>query len=131
MLGAVEEKLLKLKVSIDSGKTWKLVQIQSPVLPKAHTRFRYLFKWDGKETTILSRAIDETGYTQPDRKTLIRARGAGSIPYHSNPITGWRLKSGGDVVYRVEDWDKTFIEIMLIKKPNKIRSYEITSEKTI
>ena len=25
--------------------------------------------------------------------------------------------------------DKTFIEIMLIKKPNKIRSYEITSER--
>ena len=97
-------KIAKTEVSIDSGKTWKLAQLQSPVLPKAHTRFRYLFNWDGKETTILSRAIDETGYTQPDRKTLIQARGAGSIPYHSNPITGWRLKSGGDVVYRVEDW---------------------------
>jgi sulfane dehydrogenase subunit SoxC len=97
-------KIAKTEVSIDSGKTWHAANLQEPILSKAHTRFRYLFKWDGKETIILSRAIDETGYTQPDRPTLIKARGAGSIPYHSNPITGWRLRKGGDVVYRVEDW---------------------------
>ena len=52
----------------------------------------------------MSRAIDESGYVQPNRAEWIAARGPGSGPYHRNPITGWRLKAGGDVVYRVEDW---------------------------
>jgi len=97
-------KITKTEVSTDAGSTWVPANLQEPILPKAHTRFRHLFKWDGQETIILSRAVDETGYTQPDRKTLIQARGAGSIPYHNNPITGWRLRAGGDVVYRVQEW---------------------------
>jgi sulfane dehydrogenase subunit SoxC len=95
---------MKTEVSTDAGTTWVPANLQEPILPKAHTRFRHLFRWNGKETIILSRAVDETGYTQPDRKTLIKARGVGSIPYHNNPITGWRLRVGGDVVYRVEEW---------------------------
>ena len=55
-------------------------------------------------TVILSRAVDDTGYVQPTREALLRVRGAGAIPYHNNPITGWRLRAGGDVVYRVEEW---------------------------
>jgi len=97
-------RITKTEVSTDAGKTWVTANLQEPILPKAHTRFRHLFKWDGKETIILSRAVDETGYTQPDRKTLIKARGVGSIPYHNNPITGWRVRAGGDVVYRVQEW---------------------------
>lgn len=92
------------EVSTDNGKTWESAKLQEPILPKAHTRFRHLFNWNGKETVILSRAIDESGYIQPTRETLIKVRGAGSIPYHSNPITGWRLRAGGDVLYRVQEW---------------------------
>jgi sulfane dehydrogenase subunit SoxC len=92
------------EVSTNNGKTWESAKLQEPILSKAHTRFRHLFNWDGKETVILSRAIDESGYIQPTRETLIKVRGAGSIPYHSNPITGWRLRPGGDVVYRVQEW---------------------------
>jgi sulfane dehydrogenase subunit SoxC len=78
--------------------------LQEPVFSKAHARFRHLFNWDGKDTVIMSRAIDESGYVQPNRAEWIAARGPGSGPYHRNPITGWRLKAGGDVVYRVEEW---------------------------
>jgi sulfane dehydrogenase subunit SoxC len=74
------------------------------VLPKAQTRFRYLWKWDGKEAEILSRAVDETGYVQPTRAALIAARGPGSVPSHLNPITAWRVGRDGQVVYRAEDW---------------------------
>ena len=59
---------------------------------------------DGSETTVLSRAIDETGYVQPTQRELIDARGPGSGPYHLNPITGWRLRANGEVVFRTEKW---------------------------
>lgn len=97
-------RIERAEVSTDGGKTWTAATLQAPVLPKAHTRFRHLFEWDGRETVILSRAVDESGYVQPTREAFLERRGAGAIPYHVNPITGWRLKGGGDVVYRVEDW---------------------------
>ena len=97
-------RIARAEVSTDNGRTWQSATLQDPVLPKAHTRFRHLFQWDGKETVILSRAVDETGYVQPTREAFLAARGAGAIPYHVNPITGWTLKAGGEVRYRVEDW---------------------------
>ncbi|MDX1404886.1 MAG: sulfite dehydrogenase [Woeseiaceae bacterium] len=97
-------RISAVDVSTDDGRSWQRAVLQQPVLAKAHVRFRHLFEWTGKETVIMSRAIDESGYVQPSRAEWIAARGPGSGPYHRNPITGWRLKSGGDVVYRVEDW---------------------------
>jgi sulfane dehydrogenase subunit SoxC len=97
-------KISGVEVSTDDGRSWQAAVLQEPVLSKAHVRFRHLFNWHGKETVIMSRAIDESGYVQPSRAAWIEARGPGSGPYHRNPITGWRLKGGGDVVYRVEEW---------------------------
>lgn len=97
-------KISSVEISTNDGRSWQPAVLQEPVFSKAHVRFRYLFKWDGKETVIMSRAIDETGFVQPTRAAWIAARGPGSGPYHRNPITGWRLKAGGDVVYRVEEW---------------------------
>jgi sulfane dehydrogenase subunit SoxC len=51
------------EVSTNAGKTWQVANIQEPVLDKAHVRFRYLWKWNGEETEIMSRITDETGYT--------------------------------------------------------------------
>jgi sulfane dehydrogenase subunit SoxC len=97
-------RISRAEISVDEGKTWQAAELQAPVLPKAHTRFRYAWRWDGRETTIVSRAIDETGYVQPTQRELIEARGPGSGPYHMNPITGWRIRSGGAVVFRTEQW---------------------------
>ena len=96
--------IVRADVSFDEGRTWHEADLQPPVLSKAHTRFRYLWKWDGRETTVLSRATDDTGYVQPTQRELIDARGAGAGPYHLNPITGWRFTSDGRVVYRTEKW---------------------------
>jgi sulfane dehydrogenase subunit SoxC len=90
-------------VSTDGGKTWEPARLQAPLLPQAHVRFRHLWNWDGRETEILSRAVDETGYEQPTRAALIAARGAGTA-YHLNPITAWKVKRSGEVFYRAEDW---------------------------
>ncbi|HJP39110.1 MAG TPA: sulfite dehydrogenase [Gammaproteobacteria bacterium] len=87
-------------ISTDNGNIWQPAALQAPILPKAHTRFRYLWKWDGSPTQILSRALDETGYLQPTRKQLEAARGApqGPFAYHYNPITGWQIEADGTVL---------------------------------
>ena len=97
-------KIVRVEVSIDAGKSWSPASLEGLVLDKGHTRFRYLWRWNGAETEIMSRAVDETGYTQPTRTELIAARGVGAVPYHLNPITAWRVKRDGQVVYRPEAW---------------------------
>lgn len=97
-------RVTQVDVSFDEGVTWRAAELQTPVFSKAHTRFRYMWNWDGRETTILSRATDETGYAQPTQRALIDARGPGAGPYHLNPITGWRIRTNGTVVFRTERW---------------------------
>ena len=96
-------RIARTELSFDEGETWMGADLQEPILPKAHTRFRFMWRWDGRETTVLSRAIDETGYVQPTMRELIAARGVGT-DYHRNPITGWRIREDGAVRYRVEEW---------------------------
>jgi len=74
------------------------------VLDKVHTCFRHLWKWNGNETEIASRSIDDTGYTQPTLSALINARGKDMGGYHLNPITSWRVKRGGSVLLKPEKW---------------------------
>ncbi len=97
-------KIARVDVSTDGGKTWAVAKLQEPVLSKAHTRFRYLWNWQGGEAVIKSRAVDETGYVQPTKEAVIALRGISSVGYHTNPITGWRIKSDGAVVYAAEPW---------------------------
>jgi sulfane dehydrogenase subunit SoxC len=91
----------RVDVSTDRGKTWKEGVLQQPVLPKAHTRFRLLWHWDGQPTEILSRAVDETGYVQPEWPALQDVRGR-RTRYHQNPITGWTIGSDGRVRFGLE-----------------------------
>ncbi len=97
-------RIARAELSFDEGDTWVTAELQEPVLSKAHTRFRYLWRWDGAETTVMSRAVDETGYVQPSLREFIDARGPHSGPYHRNPITGVRIRTDGQVVYRTEAW---------------------------
>ena len=92
--------ITQVGISTDNGKSWTAAELQAPVLSKAHTRFRRLWKWDGKPTTLLSRARDETGYMQPTRLQLDTARGMprGPFAYHYNPVTGWRISRDGAVI---------------------------------
>jgi sulfane dehydrogenase subunit SoxC len=96
-------RVAKVELSFDEGRSWTETDLQDPVLPMAHTRFRFLWRWNGREATILSRATDETGYVQPTLRELIDARGVGTA-YHMNPITGWRVLPDGSVMFRTEAW---------------------------
>jgi sulfane dehydrogenase subunit SoxC len=97
-------KIARVDVSTDGGATWTAAKLQEPVLPKAHTRFRHLWNWTGGDAVIMSRASDETGYMQPTRETLIKSRGVSGVGYHINPVTGWRVRQDGTVIYNAEPW---------------------------
>ena len=86
----------RVEVSTDGGKTWGLASLQEPVLSMAHTRFRYPWRWDGREAILESRAVDETGYVQPTKQFLAERQGAG-LTYHYNGIQSWKISAEGSV----------------------------------
>ncbi len=85
-----------VEVSVDGGASWQPAEVQEPRLPKAFTRFRLPWRWEGGETTLLSRSIDETGYVQPAVEELIAARGESS-DYHNNCRKAWKIGPDGKV----------------------------------
>ncbi len=85
-----------VEVSTDGGRTWQQAQLQEPVLPHCHTRFRLGWRWNGEETILQSRCADETGYIQPTRAALVAARGVHSS-YHYNAIQSWKVDREGQV----------------------------------
>lgn len=96
-------RITQVDISVDGGSSWAPAILDEPVLSMAHTRFRSLWKWNGKPTEIRSRAIDETGYIQPTLTQLEVVRGSlslgpGTGAYHANPITGWRVAADGSVM---------------------------------
>ncbi len=91
-------RITRVDVSTDGGTTWEPAELQDPVLSKCTTRFRHLWNWDGRATTLMSRAVDETGYTQPSLQTLMNARGEGTS-YHYNSIRPWSVEPDGQVFF--------------------------------
>ena len=89
-------KITRVEVSTDDGKTWRNAQLQEPVLPKAFTRFRMPWKWEGGEVTVLSRSTDESGTVQPMLETLVKERGKNSA-YHNNVVKAWKIGADGSV----------------------------------
>lgn len=94
-------RITRVDISTDGGTHWAQAELQGPVLPQCHTRFRYLWNWDGKESLIMSRAVDETGYAQPTLAQLRAVRGIGTF-YHFNHIRAWRVRRDGSVVFGLE-----------------------------
>jgi sulfane dehydrogenase subunit SoxC len=100
-------RIAKVLVSADGGSTWAEAMLQNPVLPKAFTRFRAPWRWDGSPSVLLSRAWDEAGNVQPTRAELVARRGeARSVPsvlgfpsQHFNAMTSWRVGTNGEVTH--------------------------------
>ena len=94
-------KIDRVDVSTDGGRSWTVAELQGPVLSKAHTRFRMMWEWDGKPATLMSRAVDETGYVQPRQAEFRRVRGNGT-DFHFNAIRGWTVEADGRVFFGVD-----------------------------
>lgn len=86
----------RVEVSTDNGKAWADAELVGPVLPKALTRFRFPWRWDGKPTSLRSRCSDDTGYVQPTREQLLAVRGQFATD-HYNGIKVWYVKADGKV----------------------------------
>jgi sulfane dehydrogenase subunit SoxC len=95
-------RIARVDVSTDRGRTWVPAELQGPVLPLCPVRFRSLWDWDGQETVIMSRAVDETGYVQPTYRQLEAARGPRTF-YHENNIRPWKVARDGMVTYGLGD----------------------------
>ena len=95
-------RITRVEVSTDGGRSWADPVLQPPVLSKSTVRFRHLWNWDGRETVILSRATDETGYVQPTVHQLWDARGEGTA-YHQNHQRAWKIASDGAVTFGLGD----------------------------
>lgn len=93
-------RVKRVEISTDGGENWQLAELQGPIMPICHTRFRFPWRWDGSPVVLQSRCQDETGYVQPTIKELADVRGLhgkfGSI-YHLNGIQSWAVASDGSV----------------------------------
>ncbi len=83
-------------ISFDGGKNWVKANLKGLVLPKAWTRFSYIYKWDGKPILLSSRAYDDSGNVQPTISQEIAKMGVETI-YHRNAIVTWEVKANGEV----------------------------------
>jgi len=91
-------KIVRVDVSTDGGASWLVAELQEPVTALAHTRFRLPWRWDGKPAVLMSRAVDETGATQPTLAEFRAKRGAGT-DYHFNYIRAWVVEPDGQVFF--------------------------------
>jgi sulfane dehydrogenase subunit SoxC len=89
-------RITAVDVSTDGGRNWQRAGLDEPVLPKALTRFRLPWRWQGGPALLQSRAIDQAGYVQPTRDQLIAVRGTRGED-HFNAIHTWRVAESGEV----------------------------------
>lgn len=88
--------IARVEISTDGAKSWKVAQLNHPVLPKAQTRFQIDWVWDGKPTRIVSRSTDDKGNTQPDRSHFIAQNGTNALFHYSAQQT-WSIDEAGRV----------------------------------
>jgi sulfane dehydrogenase subunit SoxC len=87
-------RIRQVDVSADGGQSWAPAALQGPVLPKALTRFRIPWQWNGGPAVLQSRAVDESGMVQPTRAAFVAERGLRGV-YHFNAIASWRIDEKG------------------------------------
>jgi sulfane dehydrogenase subunit SoxC len=89
-------RIRRVDVSADGGRSWGEAALSDPVLPKAFTRFRMAWQWNGGPAVLQSRAIDEAGTVQPTRASFL-AEPAARSRYHNNSIQSWGVSAAGEV----------------------------------
>jgi sulfane dehydrogenase subunit SoxC len=88
-------RIRQVEVSADGGQSFAPAVLQDPVLPKALTRFRAAWQWNGGPAVLQSRATDDTGMVQPSRAQFVAERGLRGN-YHYNAVASWRIDQAGE-----------------------------------
>jgi len=89
-------KIRRVEVSVDGGKSWEDALLEGAIMDRCLTRFRHPWQWNGDSATLLSRATDSTGETQPTLESVVKARSTNAF-YHNNAIQPWLVASNGEV----------------------------------
>jgi sulfane dehydrogenase subunit SoxC len=94
-------RVRRVDVSVDGGKSYKEAQLQDPVLPMAHTRFRFAWDWNGEEAVLQSRCTDDKGEVQPTIAEAATVLGVTPDYFlqadHFNGIQPWRVNRDGSI----------------------------------
>jgi sulfane dehydrogenase subunit SoxC len=90
-------RIRQVEVSADGGQSFAPAVLQDPVLPKALTRFRAAWQWNGGPAVLQSRATDDTGMVQPSRAQFVADRGLRGN-YHYNAVASWRIDQAGEAI---------------------------------
>ncbi len=83
-------------ISFDGGKNWEEASLKGLVLEKSWTRFSYIYKYEGKDLLLSTRARDDAGHIQPSVKQERDTVGVEGV-YHRNGIHTWAVSAKGDV----------------------------------
>lgn len=59
-------KIARVQYSVDGGKTWAAAQLREPNLSRAGARWEFAWAAKPGDYTLMARATDEKGNTQPD-----------------------------------------------------------------
>jgi sulfane dehydrogenase subunit SoxC len=89
-------RVRRVDVSADGGKSWAEAALTGPVLPKALTRFRLPWNWNGQTATLISRTTDEKGLVQPGRAQWL-TQYAPRQNFHYNGMQAWGIAADGKV----------------------------------
>jgi len=92
----------KVEISTDGGKSWHAAQLKGTPQPMAHTRFGFMWNWEGDEHVLLSRTTDEIGQLQPTVEEVAKALGVPytptfRVPMNNNTIMPWKVAGDGSV----------------------------------
>ncbi len=88
----------RVDVSTDGGRTWHPASLPAGATPLAHTRFEYMWQWNGKPARLLSRATDQSGAVQPTVDEFRKVRGD-APGYHFTAIRSWDVAADGTVTF--------------------------------
>jgi sulfane dehydrogenase subunit SoxC len=89
-------RVRRVDVSADGGKSWTEAALTGPVQPKALTRFRLPWMWNGQPAVLMSRTTDEKGHVQPTRAEWV-AQYAPRQNFHFSAIQSWSVAVDGKV----------------------------------
>jgi sulfane dehydrogenase subunit SoxC len=75
-----EGQITKVEVSLDAGKTWRIVRLREPNIAKAWVRWDLEWEAEPGRYGLRARATDDRGNTQPDR-----------IPFNDEGYSHWAV----------------------------------------
>ena len=83
-------------ITFDGGKNWVEASLKGLVLPKAWTRFSYMYRYEGKPLLLASRSYDDSDDVQPTVNQEKKVVGVEGV-YHRNAIHTWAISAKGEV----------------------------------